>query len=281
MTMFEQEASASIQAICPGVRDIRNRVSERADILIRQWQEIEDALKILSCDLDVANSEQTEQLQVKLQAVMQHFLTMEGHLQNQCRAIVSAASKKPLSCPYRSGEDGSREMATQVMTHVLVWTDFLRALAFESGSVQRYGSTLSLVLLQIQSADGEVGKDHKRPHGDETTEFITALLPVMRRCDIIGRLNDDCFVLLFPHTTSQQTAIAISRFEQLAQFTSGNKTHDASSSAGVASVINYHFSSTEYRPEETPVNTLKRLIIQTSSEPTSDRKARLLAPDTV
>jgi len=258
--MSESTSSTAVELICPGVREIRNSVSEKVDILIRQWQEVEDALKILSCDLEAANREQTGQLQSKLQTVMKHFLDMEGRLQNQCRAITSAASKKPVGCLYRPGEDGRRVAMPEVLPRVLRWTDFLRTLKLEADTAQRYGSELSIAFLKLQYTDPGVGKEDGGSEGIGKTELITTLLPTIRRCDIIGRLCAGQFVLLFPHTTSEQAVIAIHRFEQLLQCTTknGDKKIDK------LLKINCSFSLTEYRPEETPVNTLKRLVSKNS-----------------
>jgi len=251
------------RAICPGAREIRNRVTEKTDVLIRKWQEIEDAMKILSCDINQVSSEHTSQLQIKLQTVIDRFLSMEGGLQNQCRSIASAASTKPSNCPYRS-DDVDRNESTKTMMPVLVWAEFLRALTLEAGSMQRYGSTLSIALLRFQVADNNSTLEGGNTRELELTRFMTLLLAAMRSCDIIGCLSEDYFVVLFPHTSAAEATIALHRLEKIGNCETDDMTRESSSISG----IKYSFTLEQYRPEETPVNAIKRLI----SESRSDRE---------
>jgi len=258
--MPEQNLTIPVRAICPSLWDTRNRVCEKTEALLEQWQEVEDALKILSCDLELRNGEHTEPLQIKLRTVIQRLLDMEGNLQHQCRSIAAEVSRESLGCPNLPGIDGRRESTPWASPRVLLWAEFLHTLQLESGVVRRYGSVLSIAFLQAR-----VSTDTNSSGKVEQEEWFSAFLPAVRSCDIVGRLGRDQCVVLFPQTTPEQAVIAIRRFQQLPQVNDGKWQESGSESAD-----NWQFTLTQYRPEETPVNALKRLIAEVNLKSDSD-----------
>lgn len=129
---------------------------------------------------------------------------------------------------------------------------FMRRLEDEVGRVQRYGSALSLVIIDIDGFKS-VNDQHGHAMGDEVLRLYSKhILSIFRHHDMVARYGGEEFAVLLPNTDTEGALSAVAKVQRKA----GDSTLDLNGvtlplptfSAGVAL----------YRAGETPTDIIER-----------------------
>lgn len=129
---------------------------------------------------------------------------------------------------------------------------FMRRLEDEVGRVQRYGSALSLVIIDIDGFKA-VNDQHGHAMGDEVLRLYSKhILSIFRHHDMVARYGGEEFAVLLPNTDTEGALSAVAKVQRKA----GDSTLDLNGvtlplptfSAGVAL----------YRAGETPTDIIER-----------------------
>lgn len=129
---------------------------------------------------------------------------------------------------------------------------FMRRLEDEVSRVQRHGSPLGLVLMDL---DHFKNINDLRGHaaGDDVLRsYAKEILSIFRHHDLVARYGGEEFAVLLPNTTQDGVVAALNkvrrRVEEVAMLKGTDSTHLPTFSAGVA----------EFRPGETPSSLIER-----------------------
>jgi len=141
---------------------------------------------------------------------------------------------------------------TDELTHLPNRRAFLRRLEDEVGRVQRYGSTLSLAMIDL---DGFKAINDRYGHaaGDAVLRcYANDILSVFRHHDLVARYGGEEFAVLLPNTDKEGALRALAKVKKRAAETycrfSGRTLRVPTFSAGIAL----------YRPGETPGGFIER-----------------------
>ena len=160
-------------------------------------------------------------------------------------------------------EEDSHELDAELKrVHLLSLTDdltglpnrraFMRRLEDEVGRVQRYGSTLSLVLIDLDDFKS-INDSYGHSGGDEVLKTYAAdILSIFRHHDLVARYGGEEFAVLLPNTTIEGAVAAVEKVHRRAAQTSFEYENQLlpvpSFSAGVAL----------YQAGETPTDLIER-----------------------
>lgn len=91
---------------------------------------------------------------------------------------------------------------------------FMRRMEDEIGRVQRYGTPLALVLIDLDSFKN-INDRYGHPAGDAVlTWYAHNALPTFRHYDMVARYGGEEFAVLFPNTTSEGAIKALKKMRQ-------------------------------------------------------------------
>ena len=91
---------------------------------------------------------------------------------------------------------------------------FMRRMEDEIGRVQRYGTPLALVLIDLDSFKN-INDRYGHPAGDAVlTWYAHNALPTFRHYDMVARYGGEEFAVLFPNTTSEGAVKALKKMRQ-------------------------------------------------------------------
>lgn len=129
---------------------------------------------------------------------------------------------------------------------------FMRRLEDEVGRVQRYGSPLSLILLDLDSFKS-INDKYGHAGGDEVLRtYARRVLSIFRHHDLVARYGGEEFAVLLPNTDTTGAMSAIVKVQKRAAETSfdiaGQSVPVPTFSAGIAL----------YKPGETPTDLIER-----------------------
>jgi len=120
---------------------------------------------------------------------------------------------------------------------------FLDILDFLYENVRRYGSPLSLGILDIDYFK-EVNDKHGHRAGDQVLKrFGDIMKQELRGGDIVGRYGGDEFIITFPHTPASGAAESLERIRSVlehARFQEDSRSYRVTCSAGVAEFVSEH-----------------------------------------
>ena len=87
----------------------------------------------------------------------------------------------------------------------------------EFGRAKRYEYELSCLLLEIDGIGAFRDQFGFEAKEDLCSDFGQALRRAARSCDYLGRMMDDRFLVVLPHTGSPGTAVLAARLQELLQ----------------------------------------------------------------
>jgi diguanylate cyclase (GGDEF)-like protein len=129
---------------------------------------------------------------------------------------------------------------------------FLRQLDAEIARVKRYGFSLALALVDIDNLE-TINEREGREAGDAVLRcYGTEILGKFRTYDLVGRLEDDQFAVLFPNTQKDGALRALEKARRTAQDTYVTINGRNLPLPGFSSVL------TLYSPGEQPAALMKR-----------------------
>ena len=164
----------------------------------------------------------------------------------QARAAAEAANRELQA----ANRELQRLATTDSLTGVWNRHHFEEALTAEIRRVARYRKQpLSLMLFDLDHFK-EINDTHGHPVGDQVLIALTRRIQdQVRAVDVLARWGGEEFVMLLPHTRSED---AVKLAEKLRQLVAGEPF------PGVGQVT-ISFGVAEYRPQETPAQWLKRV----------------------
>lgn len=129
---------------------------------------------------------------------------------------------------------------------------FMRRLEDEVGRVQRYGSALSLVIIDIDGFKS-INDQHGHAMGDEVLRlYAKHILSIFRHHDMVARYGGEEFAVLLPNTDTEGAISAVAKVQRKA----GDSTLDLN---GIAIPLpTFSAGIALYRPGETPTDIIER-----------------------
>jgi len=101
---------------------------------------------------------------------------------------------------------------------------------------KRDGSYLSVAMFDIDNFS-QINEEHGRPRGDKILkEIATTLIDSTRRVDVIGRFDDEEFVLLMPNTAKEDATMVCDRIRKHIDIYPIGGINDVTVSCGIATV---------------------------------------------
>jgi len=191
-------------------------------------------------------------------------LTLIQEVEKLLKGNHSLATKLDTAKNYLKIIESEGQLLNDELTrvHILSLTDeltglanrraFMRRLEDEVSRVQRYGSPLSLALIDLDSFKS-VNDNYGHPAGDDVLQiFANSILSIIRHHDMVARYGGEEFAILLPNTDIEGANRALEKVQEL------NAQRHFTHNGQALAMPTFSAGLSLYRPGETSSNLIER-----------------------